>query len=129
MPLKIIDAKITRETIKRNPNTVYVFGDNDLRQGMGGLAKECRGESNTIGLRTKRKPTMEENAFYTDNIMCLAKVMEDVGKIENCLENGNLVVVTRNMGKGRAKLDKRAPKVYGMMWQALNHLAEKYNEN
>jgi hypothetical protein len=46
-------ARITREMVQADRNTVYVFGDNVARHGLGGQAKAMRGEPNTIGVSTK----------------------------------------------------------------------------
>ena len=36
------DKVITRDKIKENPDVLYLFGDNLLRKGLGGQAKEMR---------------------------------------------------------------------------------------
>lgn len=37
---------ITRDKIKENLEVLYLFGDNIIRKGLGGQAKEMRGEDN-----------------------------------------------------------------------------------
>jgi hypothetical protein len=56
MPLIIQKQWYTKEEIQCNPDKIYVFGDNEVRKGNGGQAKACRGEPNTIGIRTKALP-------------------------------------------------------------------------
>ena len=58
---------ITREMIRNNPQKLFLYGDNLEQKGYNGQAKEMRGEPNTIGIPTKNKPTMEKDAFLTDN--------------------------------------------------------------
>lgn len=57
---------ITREDLKNNSKTIYLFGDNDYRKGLGGQAREMRGEPNAIGIRTKKYPSNQPKSFYTD---------------------------------------------------------------
>ena len=42
------------EQCRANPRAIYVFGDNLLRKGLGGQAKEMRGEPNTLGIVSKK---------------------------------------------------------------------------
>ena len=53
------------EDVATNPNKIYIYGDNDERKGLGGQAI-IRNEPNTIGIRTKKKPSTEKGAYYTD---------------------------------------------------------------
>src|SRR3972149_600556 len=55
MPI-IFQKHYTRDGIKKNRNCWYVFGDNMMRYGYGGQAKEARGEFNAIGIPTKWSP-------------------------------------------------------------------------
>ena len=63
----IFQKMIYREDLIRNPDTIYLFGDNDKRKGLGGQAKEMRGESNAIGIRTKKAPFSDNSAYYIDS--------------------------------------------------------------
>ncbi len=61
----IFQKFIYREDLKTNQGVMYLFGDNDMRVGKGGQAKEMRGEPNAIGIRVKKAPKTT-NAYYTD---------------------------------------------------------------
>jgi len=54
---------ITHEYLEKNPNHIFVFGDNTLRRGHGGAAI-LRSHTNTYGFITKKYPTYSNNAFY-----------------------------------------------------------------
>jgi hypothetical protein len=54
---------ITPEWLRRNPDCIFVFGDNTIRRGKGGAAV-CRDEPNTYGFITKKFPNNEDNSFY-----------------------------------------------------------------
>ena len=47
---------IYRSDLKANPSVLYLFGDNLQRVGLGGQAKEMRGEPNAVGIATKKAP-------------------------------------------------------------------------
>jgi hypothetical protein len=55
---------------RRNRDCLFVFGDNDARQGFAGQAV-IRGEPNAIGLTTKRIPSHVAHAYY--RCSCLFK--------------------------------------------------------
>lgn len=104
----------TPESIRPHDDWVVLFGDNLLGQGTGGQA--CiRGMAQAHGIPTKKEPTMEDDAFFTD---------EDFGK--NCaqiweafsrlpidkLRSGELILVLPEdgLGTGLADLANRAPR-------------------
>lgn len=101
---------ISRENLKAEPNTLFVFGDNDLRKGLGGQAKSMRGEANAVGVRTKAKPSMALDAFWTDASYDanVAKIDEDFAKIE--AHNGPIVIPSAGLGTGLSKLAEKAPR-------------------
>lgn len=60
---------ITRQMMRAEPTTLFVFGDNLAQVGYGGQAKEMRGEPNAVGIPTKRKPSRTApDEFFTDNV-------------------------------------------------------------
>lgn len=54
---------ITKEYLKKHPTHIFVFGDNNLRRGMGGAAS-LRNEPNSYGFITKKEPTNNNDSFY-----------------------------------------------------------------
>lgn len=51
--------------VRSHPKSLFVFGDNVARLGKGGQA--CiRYEPNSIGIPTKRFPSMKVNSFFLD---------------------------------------------------------------
>lgn len=55
--------KITKEYLKSNPNQIFVFGDNTIREGSGGAAK-LRYEPNVYGFITKKFPLHSDEDYY-----------------------------------------------------------------
>ena len=107
MPV-IFQKFITRPDLRNNPDTLYVFGDNFKRSGLGGQAKQMRGEANAIGLVTKKAPTYFSTDFLTDRdlISVMVESTEALVLLTNHLQLGKTVVWPEDgIGTGRAKLD------------------------
>lgn len=105
---------ITRKQIQRNPDILFIFGDNDERKGLGGMAKEFRGEANSIGIRTKKKPSNYESSFYTDieYIENTIKIIEDIKIIREKMKKYIGICLPEGIGTGLSELDKRCPNTY-----------------
>jgi hypothetical protein len=106
---------ITRVYVRSNLDMLFIFGDNDKRQGFGGQAKEMRGEPNTYGIRVKKSPAMMPDSFYTDD-----EYDENIIKIDNDIETiiflmqgyKILVIPSHGVGTGLANLKIKAPKTF-----------------
>lgn len=123
---------ITRDYIKENPNMFFVFGDNDERNGYGGQAKEMRGEPNSIGVRTKHRPSNSSTAYYTDDTYAenCRKIKEDLDTVVYKLEAGFITVFpTNGIGTGLSGLENRAPRTYKYLQDTLNNIYEKYEHD
>jgi len=118
---------ITRTEVKSNPKTLYLFGDNDQRKGLGGQAKEMRGEVNTVGVSTKKYPSNAESSFKTDSELEENKkiITEDINKVIAEWNTGkyNKVSVPQ-IGVGLAALPTRAPQTYAFLQKELNRLEQ-----
>lgn len=115
--------KITRQHIQNNPDVIFLFGDNLLQKGLGGQAKEMRGEPNTIGIPTKKKPSMAKDSFFMDSEydMNIKFIDEAFAKIPK----GGIVVYPPLIGTGRAQLPTKAPKTYQYLYRRLQEVVEK----
>jgi len=125
----IFQYRIYRSDLTLNPDVYYCFGDNDHRQGLGGQAKEVRGESNSIGIRTKKSPGHSVGDFYTDEEYdeCAAKIDEDFAVVEVHLKGGRAVVFpTEGFGTGLSELKKYAPKLLDHIEATMVRLADEY---
>lgn len=114
---------ITRAQIKENPDKIFLFGDNLAGKGLGGQAKEFRGELNSIGIPTKKLPSMKEGSFFTD-----AELDENIKVIDEAfskIPKGKEVVVPDNIGGGLSKLQERAPKTYEYLQEKLGEVTSK----
>lgn len=106
------EKRITRAMLRAEPDTLFVFGDNLERRGLGGQAKEMRGEPNAVGIPTKRRPDTKESAFFADRDFDAFRYAagEAVSRLRKHLEAGGVVVWPADgIGTGLAQLSDRAP--------------------
>ncbi len=105
---------ITREAVRANPDTIYLFGDNEQPTGLGGQAKYCRGEPNAVGIATKRHPSSNDGAFWSDDDFdrCAAILDADFAPVIDHARRGGKVVCARaGIGTGLSDLPRRAPRL------------------
>ena len=100
------------EDCNNNPHKLYVFGDNFARRGKKGQAviRDC---PNAVGIATKRKPSMSEDAFFTPG-MCTTYAAAEVANVFEIFADGdytNIVLPGNGLGTGLAQLSKRAPQI------------------
>lgn len=126
------DKIITRKEIQDNPKTLYLFGDNLQRTGLKGQAEQFRGEPNSIGIATKRRPAGDSTAFFRDADLENNKkaITEDINKVITAWNTGkyNNVVVPR-LGVGLAQMDKKAPLTFQFLQQELKRLRDHIEGN
>ncbi len=126
---------INREDLRKNPTVLYLFGDNDERAGIGrnNQATEMRGEPNAVGVRTKRAPRGDADAFWSDRDFernC-AKIEEDLTRAKAHLRRGGILVIPLDgIGTGFAQMEKRCPKTFNVLRQSLDslHVIDQMNK-
>lgn len=118
----MMQNKITRKYIQDHPYVLFVFGDNDKRYGLGGMAKEFRGEINSIGIRTKKAPSMGEQSFYTDAELKdnIVKIADDISRLFTTASCFSCVYIPDGIGMGRARLDTCAPLTFLVLKRFLD---------
>lgn len=105
---------IFRSDLKSNPSIMYLFGDNVDRKGLGGQAKEMRGEPNASGVATKRSPSNGDDAFFSDDDYpeAVRVIFSDLLPVVEFLKKGGVVIIPEDgLGTGLSELPTRAPKV------------------
>ena len=132
MPTPVIYKQyIKRSDLQNNRESIFVFGDNDQRSGFGGQAKEMRGEPNAVGIRVKKYPSMNSEAFYKDfeyknNII---KINEDISNLEKLAYNKTIVFPSNGIGTGMAKLHITAPETFRYLTTMLKEKFGIINKN
>lgn len=118
--------RVYRSDLRANRGKVfYLFGDNLLHVGYGGQAKEMRDEPNAIGVPTKRRGSMEPDAFFTDAEFATnaEAIMEPIFEAARRIEQGYVVVVPQDgLGTGLSQLPERAPKTNMFLLDCLSAL-------
>ena len=115
----------TRELIKENPNTLFVFGDNIIRQGYGGQAATARGEPNSVGIPTKHFPDNSKSSFFTNNDfdLFLTSSKNSIEKLTKHVVSGKDVVLPYDgIGTGLAQLNTKAPKIFNEINKIFDEL-------
>ena len=119
---------IRRSDVQRLAAThSFVFGDNRVHRGHKGQAAAMRGEPNSIGIITKRLPTMQVSAYLTDDDFQQNRkwMSEGLDRVHAALLEGRtLVFPEAGLGTGPADLPRRAPKTFAWLEQQLERLKE-----
>ncbi|MGH8500766.1 MAG: hypothetical protein ACRERV_18430, partial [Methylococcales bacterium] len=120
---------ITREYVRANPHKTFLFGDNLLGRGYGGQARAMRGEPNTIGIPTKKKPTNQADAFVTDVEFDQNKaaIDEAFGRLMELEVNSAIVIPSAGLGTGLAALPSKAPRTYQYLNRKLAALVADHD--
>lgn len=116
MPIRF-QKWITRQDLRDNPDTLYVFGDNLIRVGMGGQAKAMRGEPNALGIPTKATPYDFADDRYL-GIFAREMGQAFISLHAKLAAGGNIVWPEDGIGTGLAELEIRAP----LVWNLLENL-------
>ena len=114
------------DILKANPDKIYIFGDNTERYGKGGQAI-IRDEPNAFGIATKKRPSMDDDAFFTDDEFEANKkiIDEDIAKIK---ADGRPIVYPEagigevRAGPNRTGLKNAAPKTYEYLMGEIEKL-------
>jgi hypothetical protein len=126
MPL-LFQKMIYNADLRRNRDVLYVFGDNIARKGLGGQAKEMRGEPNAVGVATKRFPHHDEDAYFEETPEAIdaqkAIIDQDMKPLFEHLKRGGIVIWPADgIGTGIAELKTRAPTTYNYVEEKLTAL-------
>jgi hypothetical protein len=126
MPL-VFQDRIERSDLRANPDTLYLFGDNEARRGLGGQAAACRGEPNAIGVATKCLPRRNAKAYWSDQDYdrLVALIEADLAPaFAHVRRGGTVVCPTAGLGTGLSELPTRAPKVFAYLSKRIADLKE-----
>lgn len=122
---------ITRQMLRLEPQTIFVFGDNMSGRGLGGQAKEMRGEPNAVGIPTKWSPDMHPDSFFLDRELERVRPKIDAAFLRlafHMLKGGAIVWPADGIGTGRAELPQRAPLIWELIESGRRILAEAGNQ-
>jgi hypothetical protein len=111
--------------LRANPDCIFVFGDNSARKGLGGQAKEMRGEPNALGIATKRLPAMTPEAFFSDDsTQDVTTLAGDLAKLIGFHTRGFQIYAPLNgIGTDRARLKENAPLLYKLIIETFEPMS------
>jgi hypothetical protein len=105
-----------RQHIQNNKKILFIFEDNG--QGFVGMAKEFRGEPNTIGIRTQKTSGKSHAAYWIDSQFDQNKIQidEDIERIR--IERKKYVAICIPNTIGESTIDK-SPLTYAYLKKRL----------
>ena len=114
------------ETTNKNPNCLFIYGDNDKHYGKGGQAI-IRDEPNSAGIPTKKTPLSSADSFYTDREYTdnIKKIDAALNYIISIFTTGNynyLVLPSDGFGTGLSQLPSKAPATYYYLQTKIENL-------
>lgn len=118
MNIEIEYKLYTPELLRQNPDKIYVFGDNMKRYGKGGQAV-IRDEPNAFGVATKRHPSMDDWAFFSDKDDEFECVINDLRDLYTLSKTYTVVFPEAGIGTGLADMEKRSFAIWSKMCQIL----------
>ena len=92
---------VDKEFLRKNPNCIFVFGDNLERRGKGGAAI-LRDEPNTYGFITKKEPLGIDTAFFKPDEYQAVYEGEIVKLKKECIRNPSKCYMISKVGAGLA---------------------------
>ena len=129
--IKIFNGFWTIQDVRNNKDSLFVFGDNDVKKGKGGQAI-IRKEPNAIGIPTKKYPSYNKSAYYVDDELESNKQKIDNGLQLVLLEFLSkdykyLVLPKDGFGTGLANLPKGAPLTFKHIKVRINALKKLFS--
>lgn len=133
-PLKKLSLKVyskyTLLDVLNNPNSVFIFGDNDIKRGKKGQSI-IRDLENAIGIPTKKIPSYDPKAYYLDKDLDEIKVKIDLA-IDNLKKSirehryTSISLPKDGIGTGLARLPTKAPLVNSYLRESLDNFFKKF---
>lgn len=126
----LVARQFSIDLCKKNMDKLFIFGDNELRSGMGGQAI-IREQVNSMGICTKKAPGMSDMDFFTDDeyIKNCKIIDEDIDNIERYMEENEyktLILPKFGLGTGLSQMPQRCPKTFLYL---CSQLLERWNYN
>lgn len=115
----IYQHRVYRHDLVYNRNLIYVFGDNTKRIGLGGQAREMRGEPNAHGIATLWEPGVPFEDIDFDWITDIMKA-DIMALASKCQRYDAIVFPMEGIGTGLALLKEEAPKAFDFLNKVLH---------
>tara|TARA_R110000744_G_C19371770_1_gene563142 strand:+ start:17260 stop:17679 length:420 start_codon:yes stop_codon:yes gene_type:complete len=109
--IEICSEKYTSSLLVLNPNKIFVFGDNIKRYGKGGQAV-IRHQPNAYGIATKRYPSKDDWAYFSDKEDEFTCVLDDLRGLYFLSKTHTIVFPCGGIGTGLADMENRSPRLF-----------------
>lgn len=116
---------VTRDRVRAGKLFLFAFDDDEMRLTESGLAAQCRGEANTIGVRTRRSPGSEPGNVWTDSDIARYQQLldEDFALLLSWAEAGGPVFLPKaGLGTLVPRLVDTAPRTYLFLQKKVKEL-------
>lgn len=114
MNIEICSEFYTPKLLRANHDKVYVFGDNMKAFGKGGQAV-IRDEPNAFGIPTKRYPSKDNWAYFSDKEDERVAVIVSLRKLYLIGQRKMIVFPAAGIGTGLALMEEKSPKLFDEM--------------
>ena len=116
---------VTRDRVRAGKLFLFAFEDDEMRQATDGLAGQCRGEANAIGIRTRRAPGSDPAAPWRDNNLARHQQLidEDFAVLISWVEAGGPVFLPKaGLGTVQPRLVDTAPRTFLFLQKKIKEL-------
>lgn len=103
---------------RRYSDKIWVFGDNLKKYGKGGQAI-IRDEPNAFGIPTKRYPSRDDWAYFSDKADEIEAVKNALRQLYKIAQEKTIVFPEDGIGTGLARMEEKSPVAYKLMCDIL----------
>lgn len=121
MNIEICTELYTPKLLRSNPNKIYVFGDNMKGFGKGGQAV-IRDEPNAFGIPTKRYPSKDDWAYFSDKEDERKAVLSILRRLYVIGQSKVIVFPQCGIGTGLALMSEKSPE----LWKEMNDILKEF---
>jgi hypothetical protein len=120
-PILVWEGWYTVEDLRNNPDKVFVFGDNLKGYGKAGQAI-IRDEPNAFGIPTKRYPSKDEWAYFSDKLDEEKAVTQALRVLYVLAQSKTIVFPEDGIGTGLARMSKKSP----LLFDKMSHVLKRF---
>lgn len=116
---------VTRDRVRAGKLFLFAFEDDALRSTDAGLAAQCRGEPNAVGIRTRRGVGNDATATWRDDDLVRHQAMldDDFAILVSWVEAGGPVFLPKaGLGMLQPRLVDTAPRTFLFLQKKVKEL-------
>ncbi len=118
-PKVFLVERYTEALVALHPDKIFVFDDNLVGRGKAGQAI-IRDFPNTMGIPTKRLPSMDDDAFFSDTAEEQNVVLRAINSVHKELVGGKTIIFPRDgLGTGLGETATRSPRIFEIIHQLI----------